>query len=478
MGRSPERWRARPPVRPWGITRWEVWQLRGRVITAVLLVDGLALLLVGVQAATPSVEGRDIRFAGVLALLGIVHTEVASSVERLRRRLSDTSYYDLSSVWTFAAALLLPPLLAAAVVVAVYLHLWIRVWRPAKKLLYRNVYTVAAVVLAAQAAHAVVAGRGGLPTWTDGAAGLGLLALAVLAYAVVNNALIIGAIALGSDALPGGRRVRCRDLLGQLDDVVLELATLSLGALTAVALALDPWLVVFVLVPLLVLHRADVARQLEQRADTDGKTGLLNAAAWHEKAERALRRAQRQGSAAGVLILDLDHFKEVNDSYGHLAGDEVLLAVAAALSTEVREGDVVGRFGGEEFVVLLRDLELTSAGRRQMERVAERIRERIEELAVVVRTPDGPLTITGLSTSVGGVFHLGRTSSLQQVLSAADAALYTAKREGRNLVRFGPSGVVPVVPPPAPPRPPELRSGSADPVAPVSRRPGASPVRP
>jgi diguanylate cyclase (GGDEF)-like protein len=119
----------------------------------------------------------------------------------------------------------------------------------------------------------------------------------------------------------------------------------------------------------------------------------------------------------------------------------------------VREGDVVGRFGGEEFVVLLRDLELTAAGRRQLESVAERIRERVAALDVAVQTPDGPLTINGLSTSVGGVFHLGRTSTLQQVLGAADAALYTAKREGRNLVRYGPPGGVPVAVPPTLPGP-------------------------
>ena len=77
------------------------------------------------------------------------------------------------------------------------------------------------------------------------------------------------------------------------------------------------------------------------------------------------------------------------------------------LRAEVREGDVVGRFGGEEFVVLLRDLEPTSAGRRQMAAVAERIRARVGQLAVAVNTPDGPLTIDGLSTSVGAVFDLG-----------------------------------------------------------------------
>ena len=440
MKRSSDR--PQPPERArWGdVARWEVWQGPGRSVLAILAVESLAAILVAVEASTLRPQPRDLGLACALAALGIVHTEVAGTVERLRRRVSGTSYYDLSSVWTFAAALLLPPPLTAAVVVAVYLHLWVRVWRPAKSsLLYRNLYTTAGVVLAAQAAHAVVVGLVGARGWTSGPTGLGVLVLAVLTYALVNNALVVGAIALNT-APPGASRVgRLRQLLGEPDDIVLELATLSLGAMTAVTLTINAWLVLLVLPPLLVLHRADIARQLEQRAAMDGKTGLLNAAAWHEQAERALHRAQRQGGAAGVLILDLDHFKAVNDTYGHLAGDEVLVAVAETLRTEVREGDVVGRFGGEEFVVLLRDLELSGAGRRQMEAVAERIRARIAQLAVAVQTPDGPLTIGNLSTSVGGVFHLGHTSTLQQVLGVADAALYLAKRDGRNLVRFGSS---------------------------------------
>ena len=134
-----------------------------------------------------------------------MHTEIASKVERMRRRVSDTSYYDLSSVWTFSAALLLPPPLAATVVVVIYLHLWVRVWRPAKAQLYRNVYTAAAVVLAAQAAHAVVTSSGGVPLWTDGWVGLAVLALAVVVYALVNNILVIGVIALQEPPVPGRR---------------------------------------------------------------------------------------------------------------------------------------------------------------------------------------------------------------------------------------------------------------------------------
>jgi diguanylate cyclase (GGDEF)-like protein len=433
---SPDRLPPPERARRWGITRWEVWQLPGRVIAAIVLIDGAALLLVGAQAPALRASTHEVVLAGGLTLFGILHTEIASKVERMRRRVSESSYYDLSSVWTFAAALLLPPPLTAAVVILVYLHLWVRVWRPARSsVLHRNLYTTAAVVLAAQAAHGVVAVLGGAPSWTDGVRGLAVLVLAVLTYALVNNVLVVLIIALHAEPIPPGRG-RLRHLLGQVDDVVLELATLSLAAMTAVGLMHNPSFVLLVLPPLLVLHRAVLARQLEQRAAMDGKTGLLNAAAWHEKAERALHRALRHGGAAGVLILDLDHFKSVNDTFGHLAGDEVLAAVAAALRTEVREGDVVGRFGGEEFVVLVRDLELTGAGRGQLAAVAERIRARVEQMAVEVHTPDGPLTIRNLSISVGGVFHLGRTGTLQQVLAAADAALYAAKRAGRNLVRF------------------------------------------
>ena len=458
MKPSPDRLPPSGQPRPWSVTRWEVWRLPGRVIAAIVLFEALAVALVGVQAATLSPRSADVALAGGLALLGVVHTEIASTVERIRRRVSDTSYYDLSSVWTFAAALLLPPPLAAGVVVTVYLHLWVRVWRPARSsVLHRNLYTTAAVVLAAQAAHAAVAVLGGPASWLDGVRGLGVLVLTVLTYAVTNNALVILVLALNAEPVSTGpgpdRRAPLRNLLGKPDDLVLEVATLALGAITAVALTHNPWLVVLVLVPLLVLHRADTARQLERRAATDGKTGLLNAAAWHEQAERALHRAQRQGGAAGVLILDLDHFKSVNDTYGHLAGDQVLVAVAEALSAEVREGDIVGRFGGEEFVVLVRDLEMSGSGRQQLAAVAERIRARVERLTVDMPTPDGPLTIRNLSISVGGVFHVARTSTLQQVLGAADAALYAAKREGRNLVRFRPPGAVPG------PTPPPVRGG-------------------
>jgi diguanylate cyclase (GGDEF)-like protein len=137
-----------------------------------------------------------------------------------------------------------------------------------------------------------------------------------------------------------------------------------------------------------------------------------------------------------VLILDLDHFKLVNDAHGHLAGDAVLAAVAAQLRAGVREGDRVGRFGGEEFVVVLGDLPAGPLGATEVRAVAERLRRLVAELEVPVCTPAGELTISGLSVSVGGAAVPADGSTLEQVLKVADASLYAAKRGGRNLVRI------------------------------------------
>nr|MBA3907900.1 GGDEF domain-containing protein [Pseudonocardiales bacterium] len=153
----------------------------------------------------------------LLAGLSVVHTELAIGIERARRRVAQTSYFDLSSVWTFAAALLLPPPLAAAVVVVVYAHLWQRVWRPSKVPLHRHLYTTATVVLAATAAHAVVERAGGLPSGPADLAGVLGVVAALLAYVVVNTVLIAVAIGLsrrGSALEPHD----ARELMGRWDD--------------------------------------------------------------------------------------------------------------------------------------------------------------------------------------------------------------------------------------------------------------------
>ena len=186
-----------------------------------------------------------------------------------------------------------------------------------------------------------------------------------------------------------------------------------------------------VIPPILVLHRAILVHRLERRAQTDAKTGLLNASAWTARAGRALRAAEDEATAAGLLILDLDHFKAVNDTYGHLAGDDVLGAVADALHDEVREQDLVGRFGGEEFVVLLP--RLGEGDEQELRRIAERIRRRVRSLEV----PAGGRRVSGVTTSIGAAVHPTDGSSLNALVATADAALYLAKQAGRDSVRTG-----------------------------------------
>jgi diguanylate cyclase (GGDEF)-like protein len=423
----------------------------------------LGVELTAVVVAVAAIEGPPSRsalgLAALLAALSVAHTELATGIERIRRRVAHTSYFDLSSVWTFAAAMLLPPPLAALVVVVVYAHLWQRVWRPARVPLHRHLYTTATVVLAVTAAHAVVDGAGGLPTGPEDVAGaLGVVA-AVLAYVVVNTVLIAVAIGLSR------QRADARELMGRWDDNALEIATLCMGGLAAVALGDAPWLVALALPPVLVLHRAVQVRQLEEVASMDGKTGLLNAATWQARATRAVRDARRAGAGVGVLIVDLDHFKAVNDEHGHLAGDDVLAAVASALRTGVRTQDLVGRFGGEEFVVLVRARPAGSAGRVELAAVAERLRRQIARLTVPAL--DSSSVIDGLTASVGAAcvvtdrgldracldgIRPGRSdldggdldrADLDGALRAADACLYAAKRGGRNLVRVAGEPEVP-----------------------------------
>jgi diguanylate cyclase (GGDEF)-like protein len=415
---------------------WPLRRLPARAVAAVLAVEAAAVALVAVSVTTvPRLP--DMLLAAAVAGFSVVHTEIATGIERIRRRTAETSYFDLSSVWTFAAALLLPPTLAAAVVVVVYTHLWQRVWRPAKVPLYRHVYTTATVVLAAGAAHLAVRQAGGLPDAPDDVPGVLGVTLAVLVYVLVNSILVALAIRLsGGGTTP-------RELFGRLDDNALEVATLCMGALAAVALGAAPGLVALALPPILVLHRAVLVRQLEEVAFTDAKTGLLNAAAWQTRAARAVRSAQQHGSGAAVMILDLDLFKSVNDAYGHLAGDDVLAAVAEELRAGVREHDLVGRFGGEEFVVLMPDLRPGPGARDELHAVAERLRERVARLAVPVETTDGLRMVTGLTVSVGGALVPADGTTLEQVLKAADAALYAAKREGRNAVRIAGAAEIP-----------------------------------
>jgi diguanylate cyclase (GGDEF)-like protein len=166
------------------------------------------------------------------------------------------------------------------------------------------------------------------------------------------------------------------------------------------------------------------AHRLEDLATTDGLTGLLNKRALIEQAERKLRSAQRYGRATAVMMCDIDHFKRVNDTYGHDVGDVVIKGLGELLRRIKRDTDVVGRFGGEEFVIVCEQTELAGAML-----LAERVRAELE--ATTFHTEAGPLRVT---CSIGVAPAPAAGTTWEPVFKATDEALYASKRAGRNRV--------------------------------------------
>lgn len=162
-------------------------------------------------------------------------------------------------------------------------------------------------------------------------------------------------------------------------------------------------------------------------ARTDALTGIPNRRYLFELGERELSRARRFGHPLSALMLDMDHFNRVNDTHGHAQGDRVLQAVAQCCLLQIRDIDIVGRYGGEEFVILL--IETDASGARSL---AERIRGSVAQ--IVLPTAQVPIRITA---SVG-IAQLGEgDSDLDRLLGRADQALYAAKLAGRNRVEVG-----------------------------------------
>jgi diguanylate cyclase (GGDEF)-like protein len=202
------------------------------------------------------------------------------------------------------------------------------------------------------------------------------------------------------------------------------------GVLVA-APVLPPLGVGFVLFTALLLPRvAEQERRLFTRATTDSLTGLLNRAAFEDRAQAELARAGRTGRHLALAMLDLDHFKSFNDRYGHPAGDAALTAVARAIARTVRGIDAAGRYGGEEFIILFVEADVGAALP-----ALERIRAAIAGLGP-------PRVARAITVSAGVAVHQGLfgKTSLRSLVARADAALYAAKKAGRDRVAVEESG--------------------------------------
>jgi diguanylate cyclase (GGDEF)-like protein len=410
---------------------WPVWALpRGLAVSIVLLTAVYAAAL-GLTAIMGHVHPWDLFVFAVLMLC------MATTVELTKRAGENAGVIkDVWGVWELPIAILLPPVFA---LVAPLIQITLAQYRIRRIPLHRRVFSAAAVGLsyglASVGFHAVgplVLGPGVLvdPGRYSHAHVAGWL-LAVAAAGVLqwaaNQALVLPAI---KSSEPG---LRMRDMIFDRERVQNDVAELSVAVLVTFGVASSLVTIVFALPFVTLLQRSMRHAQLLNASRMDSKTGLLNAGTWEREAASEVARAVRTRSPLALILIDVDHFKLVNDLHGHLAGDKALRAIAHVFRIFLRDYDLAGRFGGEEFAVLLPQTSAADA-----RHIAERVRLHIAETPLEIS--DDPAAMPVRITVSMGVAALGQTwerttgSQLTDLLAGADRALYQAKNAGRNHV--------------------------------------------
>ena len=402
------------------IARWPFWDLPGWLKPLVAVVVAVYSAAIGGAAALTHVRAGDLRLFAVLVACSAVTLEMT-------RRVGEPSgvVRDVYAIWDLPAAVLLPPLFALLVPIPRIILTQARVGR-AK--LHRRIYSSAAIGLAYAVAsvtfHAAAGALGGSGAgaglhaleWTLLAAACGVLRLAV------NDTLVLTAV---KGSAP---KTRLRPEILGAEALYNDVAELSLGVLAAFAAAHSILVVVYALPLVISLQRSLRHAQLVTASRIDSKTGLLNDPTWRREAAAEVARSVRTRTSVAVAMVDIDHFKNVNDTYGHLAGDAVLTAIATATKALLREYDIVGRVGGDEVAVVLPHTSLGEA-----RDITERLREKIPRLVIPSGGPVDSVP-SGVTVSIGVAAARRPHSDLGRFLAVADEALYAAKAAGRNRV--------------------------------------------
>jgi diguanylate cyclase (GGDEF)-like protein len=405
-------------VRDWGL-----WALPRWLIVFVLTVVGVYVAAIGITASFTVFTEHD------LILFGVLLACTAIAVE-LSRRTGEQGGMpkDVQGVWEFPIAILLPPVFALLAPISRVALTQFRVRRAPP---YRRIFSCASVGLSYAAAsltfhglsRSLTATPGGRPShvlvWTL------LVTLSALVMSVVNKAIILTAVK-GTDPTA---RIRTRVFDGE--PLYNDIAELCIAVLLTYTVAGNPFLAPAALPVVTLLQRSLRHAQLITDSRADSKTGLLNAATWEHEAKTEIARAVRTRTSMAVVLLDIDRFKVINDTYGHLAGDQVLKEIAHTLDGLLREYDHAGRFGGEEFSLLLPQTRAVDAFR-----IAERVRANIAGLSIIVPGATGGERVH-VTVSIGvAALDSGSNREYAELMAAADAALYRAKAGGRDQVQM------------------------------------------
>ena len=405
------------------IRAWPVWTMPRWLIVLIVGVVALELAAIGVAASLTELTRHDLTLFALLLACTAATVEIDRKAGEPNGRIQD-----VQGVWELPVAILLPPLYALIIPVARILLTWLRVRRAP---VYRRIFSAASVGLSYGAASVAFHGLSPLiPQAPDGTPNRGLawvllVALSVLIKTVLNKSMIILAVK-GSEPAAS-----VRALIFGREPTYNDAAELCTGLMVTYCVAGNQWLAFAALPVVTLLQRSLRHVQLLKDARSDSKTGLLNAATWESEATTEINRAVRTRTSLAVALLDVDKFKTVNDTHGHLIGDQVLREIARMLGSQLREYDQAGRFGGEEFAVVLPQTRAVDAFR-----IAERVRANIAGLSVIAPGTAGAERVL-VTVSIGvAALDSGTRRNYSELMAIADAALYRAKAGGRDQVQM------------------------------------------
>jgi diguanylate cyclase (GGDEF)-like protein len=383
----------------------------------------LSVLFLGLLQLGLSLPGFRPEPAGVFIFASLALLATFSQVYEVEGTFRNTYY--AHSLFFLAASLLLDPFLFSLVVIIPHTVEWIqkRLKKSTNlKAWYIQPFNITTHILAGTAIHFLYQffkGQG----WLQTIAGAGLIVLLALIYTVINHFLIGLALLLGRG-------------LSFFESGVMKPGSLipdtTLGCLGYIFVSLwnnEIYMVPLALAPLFLMYQTLKIPQLTQDAQLDAKTGLLNAKYFNKIVTAEFDEAFRNNRPLAYLMADIDLMRNINNTYGHLAGDVVLAEIAHIIQRIIPDQNHAGRFGGEEFAIILTGLSDTEA-----KKMGEAIRKAVEEAEFRVETHPDPIKAT---MSLGLASYPFNAKDLMELTYKADLAVYQAKKSGRNrLVAF------------------------------------------
>jgi len=410
---------------------WQVWDLRGPLRCYVLAVPVVYAGAFAFAATTTTWHLRHLLVFAALLACGMAVTEANRSV----REPQGTLARDLQSVWYLAIAITLPPWYALAAPIPLAVH---KLWRTRRMLIYRRIFSHAAIGLAYGLAsvtfHSLPASVVGTSPGTGRHALVWVLAVAAcgMIATLVNYGFILVAIRLSDPD------TRIRDLVGSRESLTSDVLELSLAVALALVVDINPVLMALALPTVVLCRRYLMQAQLLAQARIDAKTGLLNAGTWQREAAAEFYRARRSDAPLALVMVDIDHFNSVNETAGLAAGDQVLQGIARTVTQNLQGFGLVGRFGGEQFAILL-----PQTGETEARRMAERLRDHIAGEPIAIEDGSHAGFVFRLTVSIGIAILDRSRRALAELIGAADKALSEAKTTGRNKVCVGPGVIEP-----------------------------------